>query len=214
MELRFVFKTPSGKPRVHAKRLPIVVGRSDAADVKLRIPKDAVSRRHCEFLLDQAGTVCLQDLESTNGTFVDGRQLEPRRATPLPSGSQVRLGNVSFRVEYAAVEEEASPHEVGAIPGDSEAELPAAIGEHELAGEEAPSAFPATEPLEPQAEEPDAAGEPAAEAELAEPPVPGDFGFLAADEPEAAGDSADWPVADAEQTSGDENLEDFFKGLS
>ena len=64
MEVRFVFKNASsGKPRSHSKRLPILIGRSDSTEIKLRIPTDSVSRRHCEFFLDESGRVCVRDLE-------------------------------------------------------------------------------------------------------------------------------------------------------
>jgi pSer/pThr/pTyr-binding forkhead associated (FHA) protein len=119
MDVRFVFKGSSG-PRVHSKSLPVLVGRSDAPDIKLRIDKDSVSRRHCELFRNEAGQVCIRDLESTNGTFVDGRQLEPRVATPLSSGSSVKLGNVGFRLEYQIGGAAArSPHDSDTIPIDA-----------------------------------------------------------------------------------------------
>lgn len=235
MEVRFIFKSTSGKPRTHSKRLPILVGRSDAGDVKLRIPKDAVSRRHCEFVLDEQGRVCVRDLESTNGTFLEGRQLDPRVATPVPSGSILKLGNVGFRVEYAVAKPGGSPHDSDTIPIDAASEpLPpepileadelepveptVPVGTRRESAEPAggPDASPgAVAELLPEAME-DSAGEDSAGQENAavEPAAEGDFGFLAEnDAPAAAAD--DWPVADDEAAGGgDQNLDDFFKGLS
>lgn len=212
MDVRFVFKGSSG-PRVHSKGLPVLVGRSDAADVKLRIPKDSVSRRHCEFFRNEAGQVCIRDLESTNGTFVDGRQLEPRVSTPVSSGSVVKLGNVGFRVEYQVGAAARSPHDSDTIPIDA-ATAPSDVEDLEPLGPEPVAAVAPTEPLEPlepSEPEPLEPGPPAIAAE--EPAAAGDFNFLAgADEPTAAADG--WPaVDDAPAGGGDADLDDFLKGL-
>jgi len=128
MEIRFLFKSSSGKARVHVKRLPVVVGRSDAEDIKLRIPTDTVSRRHCEFFLDKSGTVCVRDLRSANGTRLDGKPLEPEAAVPVSSGSTVKLGTVAFRVEYkpAGVDQD---HDSDTIPIESAEPPPAAVND-------------------------------------------------------------------------------------
>jgi len=205
MDVRFVFKASSG-PRVHSKSLPVLVGRSDAPDIKLRIPKDSVSRRHCEFFRNEAGQVCIRDLESTNGTFLDGRQLEPRVATPVSSGSSVKLGNVGFRVEYQIGAAAArSPHDSDTIPIDA-ATAAGDVEDLEPVGPEPVAAVAPTEPLEPL--EP---GTPAIASE--EPAAAGDFNFLAgAEEPAEAADA--WPAADdASPGGGDGDLEDFLKGL-
>lgn len=199
MELRFVFKSSSGKPRIHSKRLPVIVGRSDAPDVKLRIPKDSISRRHCEFFLDDEGQVCVRDLESTNGTFLDGRQLEPRVAAALRSGRMITLGDVGFRVEYE-VEGAAKPtHDSDTIPIEAAA-APVDIGALEPAA--------GTPPTEPLAGHEPLAGQAAAE----DLPAPGDFGFLAAAEEGGAADDA-WPNADDAPAKDDAGLDDFLKGL-
>jgi pSer/pThr/pTyr-binding forkhead associated (FHA) protein len=217
MEVRFVFKSSSGKPRVHAKRLPILVGRSDASDVKLRIPKDSVSRRHCEFVLNEAGQVCVRDLESTNGTFVAERQLEPRVATPVPSGCLIKLGNVSFRVEYAAGSPEGSPHDSDTIPIDAAAEPPALEPAHDAEElEPVDPTLQASQSMSPPTGSSAAPAEVPRDLPAAEPAAEADFGFLAASEPEADAEvKGAWPMADEEPTAGgDQNLDDFFKGLS
>jgi pSer/pThr/pTyr-binding forkhead associated (FHA) protein len=223
MEVRFVFKSSSGKPKVHSKRLPILVGRSDASDVKLRIPKDSVSRRHCEFVLDDKGQVCVRDLESTNGTFLAGRQLQPRVATPVPSGGLIKLGNVGFRVEYATAQRDASPHDSDTIPIDSTTEpLPPAGPAGDAVELEPAEAADLTVPAPPPGGEAEPLAEPgelpADEISAAGPAAAGEFGFLAAAEAEPDGSPAgedQWPVADDGPTAGgDKNLDDFFKGLS
>ncbi|MEX0687803.1 MAG: FHA domain-containing protein [Pirellulales bacterium] len=199
MELRFLFKSSSGKPRVHTKRLPVVVGRSDAEDVKLRIPTDSVSRRHCEFFLDEAGSVCLRDLGSTNGTTVNGTKLDATAVVPIRSGSVVKLGTVGFRVEFQKTSSQGD-HDSDTIPIEN-AELPPR-----------PDMIAPTEPMPPASEEQDFEELAAAEADPADGATGSDFAFLgeatAADEPPA------WPTADEPPAADDEKLGDFFKGFS
>ena len=75
------------------ERFPFVIGRRTDSD--RRLPLSFVSRRHCQFT--QTGDqVLVQDLESFNGTFVNGK----RASSPLPvqNGDELRLGPCVFRV--------------------------------------------------------------------------------------------------------------------
>ena len=74
--------------------LGIKIGRSAPADVVL--PDGRVSRTHCLVeLADDALKVT--DLNSTNGTFIDGKRIE--EPTMLPTGSIMRVGNVVLKHE-------------------------------------------------------------------------------------------------------------------
>ena len=68
------------------------VGRGSAADFSLDAP--LVSRFHCN-LKAAADELVVEDLDSTNGTFVNGSRVE--RAT-LREGDLLRLGGVEFVV--------------------------------------------------------------------------------------------------------------------
>jgi len=57
-----------------------------------------VGRRHARLFV-QAGQIMIEDLDSTNGTFLNAARLSPRQATPLKQGDEVRLGNLRLRVE-------------------------------------------------------------------------------------------------------------------
>jgi len=61
-------------------------------------PDDSLSRRHARFRLDDAGALLVEDLESTNGTHVDGRRLPAFTAARLERGAQLRLGEIAVRV--------------------------------------------------------------------------------------------------------------------
>ncbi|MFD7512020.1 FHA domain-containing protein, partial [Streptomyces sp. NPDC059853] len=71
------------------------IGRSSGADVALRDPD--VSRLHCALTLGDDGAVTVTDLDSTNGTQIDGRPVTAP-ATPVPPGAQLRLGESTLRV--------------------------------------------------------------------------------------------------------------------
>lgn len=117
MKVRFVVVSPVSQKRAVTVRLPILVGRSEEA--KFRIQQDSVSRRHCEFFTTD-DAVCVRDLGSTNGTFLDEEEIAVSTATVVPPGTVVRVGGVAFRVEY---ESAVSPP--AGQPGDDTVPLPA-----------------------------------------------------------------------------------------
>ena len=82
------------KRRLTIGRLPATVGRAESADAQV---SDAlVSRQHCE-LYEINGTLVVRDLDSRNGTFVDGHRITEAHLTP---NSLLTLGMASFRVLY------------------------------------------------------------------------------------------------------------------
>ncbi|MCG8457826.1 MAG: SpoIIE family protein phosphatase, partial [Holophagales bacterium] len=83
---------------------PVVLGRS-GADLELADP--AVSSRHCRLALS-AGDVVVEDLGSSNGTFVEGRAID--QPTVLAVGRPLRIGSTVFAHELHA-REEAERHE-------------------------------------------------------------------------------------------------------
>ncbi len=78
--------------RILLKKFPVVVGRSDEADVCLG---DAwVSRSHCEIdVVDDS--LVVRDLGSRNGTFVNGSRIE---VSPLLPGDELMVGGSRFQV--------------------------------------------------------------------------------------------------------------------
>ena len=71
------------------------VGRSSASNIVLR-SDDYASGRHAQ-LTRHGGLLYVEDLGSTNGTFVNGRKTVG--ATPLRSGDTIRVGSTTFRYE-------------------------------------------------------------------------------------------------------------------
>ncbi|WP_438272803.1 FHA domain-containing protein [Streptomyces sclerotialus] len=74
----------------------IRIGRSTDADVPLDDPD--VSRMHCAVTVAPDGAVTVADLRSTNGTAVDGTELDDRPA-PLPAGALLRIGESALRLQ-------------------------------------------------------------------------------------------------------------------
>ena len=73
----------------------VSLGRGEDNDIV--IPHASVSRTHAR-LLKRNGAYELTDLNSTNGSFVDDRQV--RGSIVVSSGSQVRLGDIRFVLRY------------------------------------------------------------------------------------------------------------------
>ena len=70
----------------------VKIGRSPPADIV--ISDKSMSREHCVVGLAN-DELLVTDLNSTNGTYVDGERIE--RATILPIGSVVRLGRITLK---------------------------------------------------------------------------------------------------------------------
>jgi hypothetical protein len=90
------FEVQSGKHK--GKRLKLsngefVIGRDE--DVSLRITSAEVSRKHC--VIRVAGDdVTIEDLGSSNGTFLDGFPI--KGVTPVAAGCVLTVGPMTFRL--------------------------------------------------------------------------------------------------------------------
>ena len=77
----------------------VVLGRDLSADVVLTDPSGQVSRRHARIVIRGTEAV-LEDLMSTNGTFVNGERLDAPYA--LRAGDKVELGACTLEFVPAA----------------------------------------------------------------------------------------------------------------
>jgi hypothetical protein len=82
--------------RVDIADQPVVIGR--LADCTIPINDPSASRRHAQISVEN-GAVFVTDLNSTNGTKVNGRRIERQR---LASGDLITIGTTSFRFEAIA----------------------------------------------------------------------------------------------------------------
>ncbi|HVY72240.1 MAG TPA: FHA domain-containing protein [Verrucomicrobiae bacterium] len=91
---RLIAQTPEVEPRELAlspgKNL---IGRAGMNN--FIIQHSSVSSRHCEIIVEDAA-VTLQDLQSTNGTYLNGQLLAPHQPVALSPGQTVRFGSVDY----------------------------------------------------------------------------------------------------------------------
>src|SRR5690606_13951671 len=83
---------PGGKVRFEIVGDRATVGRTRDNDVVLQDP--AVSSHHCEFTAER-GSLVLRDLDSSNGTYVNGRRVQ---SSPLFDGDALKIGQYQGRI--------------------------------------------------------------------------------------------------------------------
>ncbi len=101
------------------------------------IPEPSVSSHHCEILL-RGNDVVVHDLNSTNGTFVNGEQVTDE--APIKPGQILRLGQVELRLETGA----AGPSKK---PLDHTMVIPQGVKLNELEGGSKPVSFEKDSPF-------------------------------------------------------------------
>jgi serine/threonine-protein kinase len=71
-------------------------------DLTLHDPATSVSRRHAR-LFARAGQFFIEDLNSANGTFINGAQrLAPQQPQPLTNGDEIKCGDARLRFVLGA----------------------------------------------------------------------------------------------------------------
>ncbi|MEM1025135.1 MAG: FHA domain-containing protein [Myxococcota bacterium] len=104
LALRFLSGRYEGGEFALPDRGDVVIGRSAEGDVVL--VEDMVSRRHARIHIDH-GVPTLEDLGSTNGTYVNGEKVGRTR---LGEGDRILIGTSILKVVSATVED--STHEM------------------------------------------------------------------------------------------------------
>ena len=84
-EFELLFRMFPGEPKT--------LGRAPRADFIVDAP--LVSRLHCRLDIDDRDHLAVEDLGSTNGTWVNGRKVT---RAPLATGDRLRVGRVEFAV--------------------------------------------------------------------------------------------------------------------
>ncbi|MBC7327876.1 FHA domain-containing protein [bacterium] len=98
---------------MEGKEIPIskeefLIGRREG---DLIVPNPYVSGKHCKIYICEEG-MFIEDLNSTNGTFLNGEQIESGKRVPLVDGAIIEIGGTKlvFRI----------PHEGGGKDGEVE----------------------------------------------------------------------------------------------
>lgn len=85
---------PSNVRRITVRH-DIVIGRG--SDCNLRLSAPQISRRHCFLRVSRDG-VSVTDLDSSNGTYLDGNRLKPGKREDVANGASLSLGPIRFIV--------------------------------------------------------------------------------------------------------------------
>ena len=96
MEICFlegIFTPEQVYSKVVVNHLPFVIGRKSDSD--LPIDADTLSRHHAE-IISCKGKLCLRDLDSTNGTYINDNEVTAN--TPIEDGDVIRLGDIQLRI--------------------------------------------------------------------------------------------------------------------
>lgn len=103
---------PSNVRRITVRH-DIVIGRG--SDCNLRLSAPQVSRRHC-FLRVGRDSVSVTDLDSSNGTFVDGVRITAGKRHDIANGAQLALGPIRFIIHVRSDVPVAETANVGSTP--------------------------------------------------------------------------------------------------
>src|SRR3954447_3707076 len=110
-----------------------VIGRREDCD--LRIPLGDVSRKHCRLVRD-GDILKVEDLGSSNGTYLNGRRVQEALLAP---GDSIQVGPVVFvlQVDGEPADDDLSPITVPAaagagVNGAGDSGLPGSGGEEDL----------------------------------------------------------------------------------
>lgn len=104
----------------------ITIGRDDGVDIVISTP--AVSRRHARLMME-GNNYILEDLGSSNGTFVNGDRLIGRRS--LKAGDQIRLGQ-AITLTYESQENASQKTAVRPMPAVPAHVMQTTIGEEPI----------------------------------------------------------------------------------
>lgn len=94
-----VLKTTNRNPEIMVapRKFPFVLGKSRRSS-DFRVSSDVVSRVHAR-LNCELGEFTIEDLNSTNGTFVNDERLKPHEIKPIERGDVIKLADIEFVIE-------------------------------------------------------------------------------------------------------------------
>lgn len=81
--------------KIHITKFPFRIGKMEGV-TDYRIFNNTVSRKHADFLREQ-GRYYIVDLGSTNGTYLNGRRIQPGVKEELSDGINLRFADAEFK---------------------------------------------------------------------------------------------------------------------
>lgn len=82
---------------IHPDKFPFLIGKS-RLKCDYVIDKNVISRVHAK-IVKKNNTFFIEDMDSTNKTFINGKKLEPGREEKISKGDKITLADVDFIVE-------------------------------------------------------------------------------------------------------------------
>jgi adenylate cyclase len=77
----------------------VIIGRG-AGRCDVVLSHSTVSRRHARLSVGRGDTLEIEDMRSTNGTYIDGVAVKPGTTHPLKPGAKLRIGDIELDVRY------------------------------------------------------------------------------------------------------------------
>lgn len=99
------------------RRFRTVIGR-EFGDILLREDLN-VSRIHMA-LIAEGSNLYLEDLGSSNGTFLNSTRIQPQKRYPLTDGDSIQLGDSKIKVEFKGVQSDEDTRAGTFLVGDGE----------------------------------------------------------------------------------------------
>lgn len=99
------------------KRSRTVIGR-EFGDILLREDLN-VSRIHIA-LIAEGRNLFLEDLGSSNGTFLNGTRIQPQKRYPLSDGDSIQLGDSKIKVEFKGIKSDEESRAGTFLVGDAD----------------------------------------------------------------------------------------------
>ena len=82
---------------IHPDKFPFLIGKS-RLKCDYVIDENVISRVHAK-IIKKNNTFFIEDMDSTNKTFINGKKLEPGRKEKISKGDKITLADVDFIVE-------------------------------------------------------------------------------------------------------------------
>ena len=91
-------RNPGVSVNIPLDKLPLTVGKLRGC-AEFVIDNPSISRLHARFFSDTSGmTTLMKDLNSTNGTYLNGRRLNPNETVSIREGDEIGLGQLVFEM--------------------------------------------------------------------------------------------------------------------
>ena len=94
--LKLQWKEKGRKKQFILKEFPCTVGKMKE-DTNLCISDISVSRIHCRFI-ERENKICIMDLNSTNGTFLNGLPIKSGEVLEIEKNDEILIGKVKLSI--------------------------------------------------------------------------------------------------------------------